>query len=70
MGNGIAADQGTFLSGTVSGESDVLGTTVNADIAETPFVAKLTESGTAEWVLTPEPGGTMYGLAPDMPGGV
>ncbi|XXT25171.1 hypothetical protein WME94_26920 [Sorangium sp. So ce429] len=56
MGSEIAVGEGTFLAGTVSGESDVLGTTVNADIAGTPFVAKLTESGTAEWVITPEPG--------------
>ncbi|KYF87698.1 hypothetical protein BE20_25200 [Sorangium cellulosum] len=70
MGNEIAVGQGTFLAGTVSGESDVLGTTVDADIEGTPFVAKLTESGTAEWVITPEPRGTMYGLAPDRAGGV
>ncbi|WP_437515584.1 hypothetical protein [Sorangium sp. So ce1099] len=70
MGNEISVGEGTFLAGTVSGESDVLGTTVNADVAGTPFVAKLTESGTAEWVITPEPGGAMYGLAPDMAGGV
>ncbi|WP_437809409.1 hypothetical protein [Sorangium sp. So ce1078] len=70
MGNEIAVGEGTFIAGTVSGESDVLGTTVDADIEGTPFVAKLTESGTAEWVITPEPSGTMYGLAPDMAGGV
>ncbi|WP_437769249.1 hypothetical protein WME77_20510 [Sorangium sp. So ce764] len=70
MGNEIAVGEGTFLAGAVSGESDVLGTTVDADIEGTPFVAKLTESGTAEWVITPEPSGTMYGLAPDMAGGV
>ncbi|WP_437275798.1 hypothetical protein WME90_31720 [Sorangium sp. So ce375] len=70
MGNEIAVGEGTFLAGTVSGESDVLGTTVDADLEGAPFVAKLTESGTAEWVITPEPSGTMYGLAPDMTGGV
>ncbi|WP_438038988.1 hypothetical protein [Sorangium sp. So ce128] len=47
MGNAIAVGGGTFLAGTVSGESDVLGITVDADIEGTPFVAKLTESGTA-----------------------
>ncbi|WP_437597645.1 hypothetical protein WMF28_33715 [Sorangium sp. So ce590] len=41
----------------------------DADIEGAPFVAKLTESGTAEWVITPEPSGTMYGLAPDVAGG-
>ncbi|WP_437955997.1 hypothetical protein WME76_31645 [Sorangium sp. So ce119] len=70
MGNAIAVGGGTFLAGTVSGESDVLGITVDADIEGTPFVAKLTESGTAEWVITPEPSGTTYGLAPDLEGGV
>lgn len=37
MGNEIAVGEGTFLAGTVSGESDVLGTTVDADIEGTPF---------------------------------
>ncbi|WP_437314906.1 hypothetical protein [Sorangium sp. So ce385] len=54
----------------MSGESDVLGTTVDADIEGPRFVVKPTESGTAAWVITPEPSGTMYGLAPNRAGGV
>ncbi|WP_437963761.1 hypothetical protein WMF04_29025 [Sorangium sp. So ce260] len=72
-GTDIAAGGGVFLSGMVNGESDVLGTTVRADREApygTAFVAKLTESGTAEWVTTPEPSGSASGVAPDQTGGV
>ncbi|WP_437517987.1 hypothetical protein [Sorangium sp. So ce1099] len=71
-GRAIAVGEGTFLAGTVSGEVevDVLGTTVDAGSTRTPFVAKLMESGTAEWVITPAPSGMIHGLAPDRAGGV
>ncbi|WP_437933623.1 hypothetical protein [Sorangium sp. So ce341] len=73
MGTDIAVGGGIFLSGMVNGESDVLGTTVSADVEApygTAFVAKLSEDGTAEWVTTPERSGWTYGVEPDLTGGV